>query len=153
LHAGLITIESGCDDGMANNRMEKIVVIAPYRRVKSHILEKNAPNLQYSWERFSRDRKLKKSINLNVFLEYLSKRSNMYNDYLYEGYIPILRMDGEPEGENGILFLKAAFNNMTEPKKHITLNATGHYCNTTSVGDFMVYNNMINTELVNVIDD
>ena len=96
---------------------------------------------------------MKKSINANVFLEYTLKSDNMHNAYLCEGHIPILRMDGELEGENDILFFKAAFKNMTEPKKYITLNDTGHYCNTTRVGDFMVYNNKINTELVNIIDD
>ena len=127
--------------------------IGPSRRVKSRVLEKNAPDLEYFWERFSRDRKLGKLLNLTVFLEYTSKRSNMYNDYFYGGHVPILLIDGELESEEDKLFLRDTFKNMTEPKRYITLNDTGHYCNTTSIGHFMVYNDRIITELLNVIDN
>jgi len=133
--------------GIMDERIKKVVAIGPPRRVESRILDKNY--LQYSWERFSRDRKLGRSIKLSTFL---ALSSNMYDGYFYEGHIPILLIDGELEDENDLLFLRATFKNMTEPKKYITLNDTGHYCNTTGIGNFMIYNDMIITETVNVID-
>lgn len=138
--------------GIMDERIKKIVAIGPPRRVKSRILEKNAPDLQYGWKRFSRDRKIGRFIKLNTFLTFVLKSSNMYDDYFYGGHIPILLIDGELEGENDLLFLRATFKNMTEPKKYITLNDTGHYCNTTGIGNFMIYNDRIITETVNVID-
>jgi pimeloyl-ACP methyl ester carboxylesterase len=139
--------------GIADERIKKIVAIGPSRRVASRILDKNAPDLQYFWERFSRDRKLGKLVNLTVFLEIVSRSDDMYNDYFYDGHVPILLIDGELESEEDKLFLIDIFKNMTAPKRYITLNDTGHYCNTTSIGNFMVYNDRINTELVNVIDN
>jgi len=139
--------------GIADGLIKKIVAIGPSRRVTSRILEKNAPDLEYFWERFSRDRELEKLVNLTVFLDVTSKSSDMYNDYFYEGHIPLFLIDGELEGEDDKIFLRETFKNMTEPKGYFTLNDTGHYCNTTSIGNFLVYNDRINTEFVTVIDN
>ena len=67
-------------------------------------------------------------------------------------HVPILIIDGELEGEEDKLFLRNRFKNMTESKRYILLNDTGHYCNTTGIGNFMVYNDKIITELINDID-
>jgi len=67
--------------------------------------------------------------------------------------VPILLMDGELESEEYKQFLRKTFKNITEPKRYITINDTGHYCNTTSIGNFMVYNDKVITETVNAIDD
>jgi pimeloyl-ACP methyl ester carboxylesterase len=139
--------------GMRDERINKIVAIGPARRVKSRVLEKNAPDLGHLRERFSRDRKLGKLVNLNVFLEFASRSSDMYNDYFYGGHVPILLIEGELESEEDKLFLRDTFKNITEPKRYITLNDTGHYCNTTGIGNFMIYNDRIITELINVIDN
>ena len=83
----------------------------------------------------------------------VGKTRSMYNDYFYGDHIPILLIDGGLEIEEDKIFLKATFENMTEPKRYVTVNNTRHYSNTTSIGDFMVYNDRIITETVNIIDD
>jgi len=135
--------------GNADERIKKIVAIGP---IRFHILG-NASKIQFFRERFSQDRKLRVLINLTTFLELASKGDNVYNDYFYEGHVPILLMDGELESEEYKQFLRKTFKNITEPKRYITINDTGHYCNTTSIGNFMVYNDKVITETVNAIDD
>jgi pimeloyl-ACP methyl ester carboxylesterase len=135
--------------GNADERIKKIVSIGPIRFC---ILE-NASKIEFFRERYSIDRKLGRLVNLTTFLDYASKSNDVYNDYFCEGHVPILLIDGELESEEGKLFLRNTFKNITEPKRYITLNDTGHYCNTTGFGNFMVYNDKVIIETVNAIDD
>lgn len=152
----IICHSGGCYQGakaaLQNEKIKKIVLIGPPRRVESRVLDKNAPDLLYFWKRYNTDKKV--NISLDEYY-YMVANSLGYLNRLYfsEKHIPVLLIDGELENYDDKGYLKNIFINMKEPVKYVTINNTGHYANTTSFGEMMLYNDKIMDNLVKIIDN
>ncbi len=138
-----------------DNRIKKSVIIGPPRRIEERILNENANtnDLETLWKRRSEDRELKEPINLVTFLSIVSELKKLYDEYKIRDHIPIFLIDGEVESYEDKLYLSNYFIELKEPKKYYTINNSDHYLNTTSIGNFMMYNGKVNNDTINSLDN
>lgn len=80
--------------------------------------------------------------NLKKYIHYFSQNWHK----------PLFLIDGELESEKDKLYLRNFFNEITEPKKYITLAHADHYCNTMAFLSFAFYDKKTITQVINEID-
>jgi pimeloyl-ACP methyl ester carboxylesterase len=138
--------------GIRDPRIHRIVAIGPPRRVQ----ERREKELSIIQKRFSHDRRLDRQVPLDVLAQLnMSSALENYEPALsLKDHPPIFLIDGELESAADKKYLRAFYDRIEFPKKHLTVRGTGHYLNTVNLWGhgFLLYERPVLDRVIDIID-
>ncbi len=142
-------------EGVKDQRIKKIVSIAPGRRTFERFFGKNAPDKDWPQIRISHDMKLPylipKEILYPVLISFIAE-----SILEFPQHPPLLFVDGSLEDPEDQKFLKNVYLKMTEPKSYVTIPGADHYFGTrkdeSGFGQTPFYEEKVVREFIDTLD-
>lgn len=135
-----------------DRRVRGLAALSPARRIDTRVLAEGAPDRLYYYSIFFRDRALKGSVPMDVFLRIVASwGAEAYLDaYSGTDHPPVLFVDGARERDRASL---AAFvEKVGGPKRHVTIPNADHFNNVREFRGLILYDRAAFGRLVDEID-
>ncbi len=147
---GSVAIATALEDP----RITKLVAIGPARRMAERMGNPDAAEFPYYKRRIQRYMRVKDPIPDSILLQNLRELplERHLEELAAEGGPPILLIDGAAESSEDRDFLREIFDEISTPKKYVTLLDADHYANVASFGSLIFYDRSVTSTLVNEID-
>jgi pimeloyl-ACP methyl ester carboxylesterase len=144
--------------GIKEASIKKIVVIGPARRTTERLL--NPHDRNYFWNRWQDNRKIvyRKQFPLWYTKDYWLKTTldsdmKKYIPYFSQpSHKPLFLIDGEREHKKDKIYLQNFYENITEPKKYLTVPNSDHYFNIEGFCGLNFYDKIVVDRAVDEID-
>jgi pimeloyl-ACP methyl ester carboxylesterase len=140
--------------GIEDERVKKIIVIGPSRRIAERYGDEQKPEFHYFQRRMTQYMSLSQTIPDPIFVG-MAARADIEQHVGYfssPAHKPLLLIDGGLEDHADLIFLQEFYNSISEPKRYLNLPGSDHYGNTANWGRIVLYDQIVISSLVEAID-